>query len=99
MLWEYYTKKFICFIFRILVYNPTNKKLDNSNFNYVTGLNIVFRKLASAATPTVEFVVEDGIIKMISKVSFFNQVLTFDLENDHVQSFEGSEMKVNIIGF
>ncbi|XP_052072546.1 sodium/calcium exchanger regulatory protein 1-like [Mytilus californianus] len=71
-------------------------KLDRSeNFDEFLkelGLNIVFRKLAGAATPTVEFTVEDGIIKMISKVSFFNQVLTFDLDKEHVQSFEGSEM-------
>jgi hypothetical protein len=43
------------------------------------GLNIVFRKLAGAATPTIEFTVEDETIKMTSKVSFFNQVLTFRL--------------------
>jgi hypothetical protein len=38
------------------------------------GLNIVFRKLAGAATPTIEFTVEDETIKMTSKVSFFNHI-------------------------
>jgi hypothetical protein len=59
------------------------------------GLNIVFRKLAGAATPTIEFTVEDETIKMTSKVSFFNQVLTFRLDKEHIQSFEGSEMNVS----
>lgn len=71
-------------------------KLDRSeNFDEFLkelGLNIVFRKLAGAATPTIEFTVEDETIKMTSKVSFFNQVLTFRLDKEHVQSFEGSEM-------
>jgi ABC-type polysaccharide/polyol phosphate export permease len=43
---------------------------------FVVGLNVVFRKMAETAKPVVEFTIEEDAVKMISKVSFFNQVIT-----------------------
>lgn len=71
-------------------------KLDRSeNFDEFLkelGLNVVFRKMAETAKPVVEFTVEDDVVKMISKVSFFNQVITIKLDGEYQQSFEGLEM-------
>ncbi|XP_052073931.1 cellular retinoic acid-binding protein 2-like [Mytilus californianus] len=74
-------------------------KLDRSeNFDEFLkelGLNVVFRKMAESAKPVVEFTVEDNTIKMISKVSFFNQVINIKLDGEYQQSFEGTEMNCN----
>ncbi|XP_060074484.1 cellular retinoic acid-binding protein 2-like [Ylistrum balloti] len=71
-------------------------KLDRSeNFDEVLkelGLNIVFRKMAAVAKPVIEFTVEDNVVNLISKVSFFNQVMTFKLNEEYTQSFEGLDM-------
>ncbi|XP_033747826.1 cellular retinoic acid-binding protein 2-like isoform X2 [Pecten maximus] len=72
-------------------------KLDRSeNFDEVLkelGLNIVFRKMAAVAKPVIEFTIEDNVVNLISKVSFFNQVMTFKLNEEYTQSFEGIDMK------
>lgn len=74
-------------------------KLDRSeNFDEFLkelGLNVVFRKMAESAKPVVEFTIEEEAVKMISKVSFFNQVITIKLDGEYQQSFEGTEMKCN----
>ncbi|XP_021374330.1 cellular retinoic acid-binding protein 2-like isoform X2 [Mizuhopecten yessoensis] len=71
-------------------------KLDRSeNFDEVLkelGLNILFRKMASVAKPVIEFTVEENIVNLISKVSFFNQVMEFKLNEEYTQSFEGIDM-------
>ena len=63
------------------------------------GLNIVFRKMACAAKPVIEVKVEDGVIKLISKVSFFNKVMVIRLDEDYKEVFEGLEMNVRILIF
>ncbi|CAG2223392.1 unnamed protein product [Mytilus edulis] len=60
-------------------------------------LNVVFRKMAESAKPVVEFTIEDNTIKMISKVSFFNQVINIKLDGEYQQSFEGTEMNKLIL--
>ncbi|KAJ8312421.1 hypothetical protein KUTeg_009794, partial [Tegillarca granosa] len=71
-------------------------KLDRSenfdDFLKALGLNVVFRKMASAAKPVIEIKVDGDTVKIISKVSFFNQVMSFKLDEDYKQSFEGLEM-------
>lgn len=52
--------------------------------------------MASAARPVIEIKVDGDIVKIISKVSFFNQVMSFKLDEDYKQSFEGLEMNVSI---
>jgi len=52
--------------------------------------------MAETAKPVVEFTIEEDAVKMISKVSFFNQVITIKLDGEYQQSFEGTEMKVSL---
>ena len=52
--------------------------------------------MAETAKPVVEFTIEEDAVKMISKVSFFNQVITIKLDGEYQQSFEGTEMKVGL---
>ncbi|XP_069136346.1 cellular retinoic acid-binding protein 2-like isoform X2 [Argopecten irradians] len=74
-------------------------KLDRSeNFDEVLkelGLNIVFRKMAAVAKPVIEFTIEENVVNLISKVSFFNQVMKIKLDEEYTQSFEGIDMKCN----
>ncbi|KAK3084086.1 hypothetical protein FSP39_007900 [Pinctada imbricata] len=71
-------------------------KLDRSenfdNFLKEMGLNVVFRKMAGAAKPCIEVKVEDGVVKIISKVSFFNKVMTIRLDEEYKETFDGLEM-------
>ena len=53
--------------------------------------------MAETAKPVVEFTIEEDAVKMISKVSFFNQVITIKLDGEYQQSFEGTEMKVSLL--
>jgi hypothetical protein len=62
----------------------------------VTGLNIVFRKLAGAARPVVEIAVEAETVRIISHVTFYNQVIEFKLGEEFTQEFEGMKMTVRI---
>ncbi|XP_060575713.1 cellular retinoic acid-binding protein 1-like isoform X1 [Ruditapes philippinarum] len=57
------------------------------------GLNVVFRKLASHAKPSMEIQVEDGKVKIIAKASFFTQTMTFPINEPYDQEFEGIKMK------
>lgn len=66
-------------------------------YKLLAGLNVVFRKMAESAKPVVEFTIDGETVKMISKVSFFNQVVDIKLDSEYHQSFEGNEMSVSII--
>lgn len=71
-------------------------KLDRSeNFDEFLkelGLNVVFRKMAGAAKPVIEIKIENETVNIVSKVSFFNQVISFKLDEPYQQNYEGLEM-------
>lgn len=73
-----------------------NWKLDRSeNFEEALkalGLNVVFRKLASHAKPSMELQVDDGKVKIIAKAAFFTQTMTFPINEPYDQEFEGIKM-------
>lgn len=61
---------------------------------FLTGLNVVFRKMAGAAKPVIEIKIENDTVNIVSKVSFFNQVISFKLDEPYQQNYEGLEMNV-----
>lgn len=63
-------------------------------FFLLTGLNVVFRKMAGAAKPVIEIKIENDTVNIVSKVSFFNQVISFKLDEPYQQNYEGLEMNV-----
>ncbi|KAL5017435.1 hypothetical protein ScPMuIL_007024 [Solemya velum] len=72
-------------------------KLDRSeNFDEFLkelGLNVVFRKMASAATPTIQLNMEGDMVNIVSKVAFFNHVIKIKVGGEVEQTFEGLKMK------
>ena len=59
-----------------------------------SGLNVVFRKLASHAKPSMEIELEDGKVKIIAKAAFFTQTMVFPINEPYEQEYEGVKMKV-----
>ncbi|XP_052801536.1 sodium/calcium exchanger regulatory protein 1-like isoform X2 [Mya arenaria] len=57
------------------------------------GLNVVFRKLASHAKPSMEIELEDGKVKINAKAAFFTQTMVFPINEPYEQEFEGIKMK------
>lgn len=55
---------------------------------------MVFRKMAGAAKPVIEIKIENDTVNIVSKVSFFNQVISFKLDEPYQQNYEGLEMNV-----
>ncbi|XP_052219407.1 cellular retinoic acid-binding protein 1-like isoform X2 [Dreissena polymorpha] len=57
------------------------------------GLNVVFRKLASHAKPSMEISLEDGKVKINAKAAFFTQTMILPINEPYEQEFEGIKMK------
>ena len=50
--------------------------------------------MAGAAKPVIEIKIENDSVNIVSKVSFFNQVISFKLDEPYQQNYEGLEMNV-----
>lgn len=50
--------------------------------------------MAGAAKPVIEIKIENDTVNIVSKVSFFNQVISFKLDEPYQQNYEGLEMNV-----
>ena len=51
--------------------------------------------MAGMARPVIEIKIQDDTVELISKVSFFNHVVSFKIDGPYKQSFEGIEMDVS----
>ena len=65
--------------------------------NIASGLNIVFRKLASHSKPSMEILVEEDKVKIIAKASFFTQTMVLPLDQPYEEEFEGIKMNVSMV--
>lgn len=74
---------------------PLNENLIYVNFLFFSGLNVVFRKLATHAKPSMEIELEDGKVKIIAKAAFFTQTMIFPINEPYEQEYEGIKMKVS----
>lgn len=50
--------------------------------------------MAIAATPTIDVVMDDDTVNIVSKVAFFNHVIKIKVGGEVEQTFEGLKMKV-----
>jgi hypothetical protein len=51
--------------------------------------------MAGTAKPVIEIKIENDTVNIVSKVSFFNQVISFKLNEPYQQNYEGLEMNVS----
>ncbi|XP_078335918.1 sodium/calcium exchanger regulatory protein 1-like [Crassostrea virginica] len=71
---------------------PQKVTRETMEIGDVVCLNVVFRKMAGAAKPVIEIKIENDSVNIVSKVSFFNQVISFKLDEPYQQNYEGLEM-------
>ncbi|KAL3858256.1 hypothetical protein ACJMK2_012853 [Sinanodonta woodiana] len=74
-----------------------NWKLDRSeNFEEALkemGMNLLIRKLAGAVSSSLEIDVVDNLVRIVAKASLFSRTITFKLNEEYEEEFEGINMK------